>query len=148
MKTNHAKTKIAAVAGSMMMTAMLFTGFGTAAEQVAPEPQASQSGSSVPEQGPNERQMKMQEFQEKAMEKWNSLNEEQKLKLYDLAESRMNADIQWLRELANTGMLDAERVEARIERMQEHMKQMRESGICPFFMGRPGHAHENPDSHS
>ena len=148
METNPAKTKIAAMIGSLMMSAMLFTGFGATAEDVSTEPPASQSETSVPEQGWNERQIKLRELREKAIEKWNSLDEEQKQKLYDLAEARMNAEIQWLRELANTGIFHADQVDIRIERMQEQMKQMRETGVCPFLMGRPGHAHENPDSHS
>ena len=49
---------------------------------------------------------------------------------------------------ADDGILEADKVAERTGQMREHMQQLRDSGLCPFPMGRPRHIHENPDSHS
>lgn len=148
MKKYTMKTKVAGLAGSLMLSAALLSGFGAAAEDRPPEPPVTQSEASASEAEPGARRAKMQEFRETVKEKWNGLTDEQKQEIYALAEARMNADIQLLQKFADNGVLDADKVSARIERMRERMQQLREADLCPLPIGRPGHMHENPDSHS
>ena len=148
MKNWNLKTKLAGLIGSLMLGTLLFTGFGAAAAEPPPEPAASQSEPAAPDQSLEDKRAKMREFREQVREKWNALSDAQKQEIYDLAETRMNADIGWLQKLADTGILDSGMVSERIGRMQERMKQLRDSGECPLSMGHPRHAHENPDSHS
>ena len=148
MKKSNLKTKLAGLIGSLMLGALLFTGFGTAAAEPPPEPAASQSEPAPPDLNRDEKRAKMREFREQVREKWNALSDEQKQEIYELAETRMNADIGLMQKLAEAGILDGDHVGERIGRMQERMKQIREAGECPLPMGHSRHAHENPDSHS
>lgn len=148
MGKNSLKIKMAGLAGSLMLTAVLFSGFGVAAEKNIPEPPVSQGAPASSEEEPGARLARMREFREAIQEKWNALSDEQKQELYKLAEARMNADIQLLQGLADDGILEADKVAERTGQMREHMQQLRDSGLCPFPMGRPRHIHENPDSHS
>ena len=147
MKKFHLKSKLAGLAGTLILSALLFTGIGAAAAEPAAEPPVSQSEPAAPDPNRDEKRAKIREFREQVQEKWDTLSEAQKQEIYDLAEARMNADIGLMQKLAEAGFLDGDHVSERIDRMQERMKQLREAGECPLSMGHR-HACENPDSHS
>ncbi len=123
---------MAGLAGSLMLTAVLFSGFGVAAEKNIPEPPVSQGLPPLRKKNQEPGWPGCGEFREAIQEKWNALSDEQKQELYKLAEARMNADIQLLQGLADDGILEADKVAERTGQMREHMQQLRDSGLCPF----------------
>ena len=78
MGKNSLKIKMAGLAGSLMLTAVLFSGFGVAAEKNIPEPPVSQGAPASSEEEPGARLARMREFREAIQEKWNALSDEQK----------------------------------------------------------------------
>ena len=64
MKKYTMKTKMAGLAGSLMLSVALLSGFGAAAEDRPPEPPVTQSEASASEAEPGARRAKMQEFRE------------------------------------------------------------------------------------